>query len=659
MNKKEYWLHHYYDLVIKLIDKCRLSEEQIHNKMRDSIEEGGVMINSAISAINDLARTFGIDWKERINVDEVISKREQRTDLTNFKSKDELDEFIKSEVPRFVKKEHVSKGNLFKRNKDFEKAKEFYQKALDIDYHDLTLIRDFYEVLIKLGEFETAKFWLNRHLEEEHNWMESWALKEKAYLFLRQNNKPKVFDILKTLLQKSPNNIKRIVKDSRFNEVVKTEEFKLLITPIKEFKVNNYIRIIQTIGGFSLHIGDQRKIICSNLKLINPYAEEYFHSFEDIPEGYENLKKDDEFWGLCSCLQAWAENNYNCDFLHESLSLFLLDELCKLGDPLATKVFSQEIAKMLKNGDYHIQEYLRTQGYLSHLTQEELIKGSLNSPDSEILLELSKNSSLEYSVIGNFDEDGFRRGYLTKNYHYSLIGGYVIELELELNRVNSRIPALLNKLKYLKQLYLYVINVNPVFNRIDSLTHLEIRTNGHVILPDTFDSFPKLKKLFILKSRRGYGSTSFEKTPESICILKDLNWLRIDNVELKVLPSTFGDLKNLDWLIINGTGLESLPESIYELENLESITIENNPLKIPVKLKNLEYKFAEKIYEKINESMPDGMSFNALKKVLKLPDYKIWRGLSHLRDRITCEKEYLSNTPEDKELPYFIKKKIV
>lgn len=175
----------------------------------------------------------------------------------------------------------------------------------------------------------------------------------------------------------------------------------------------------------------------------------------------------------------------------------------------------------------------------------------------------------------------------------------------------------------------------PVFNKIPSITKLEIRAAGKLILPDTFDAFPSLKTLRI---RTTYdASVSFEKVPDSFCALQQLIWLDIYGVRLPELPSDIGNLKNLEWLMIDNTGLESIPESIYELKNIETIKIENNPYHAPLELKQLEYRFINRVYEKIKEW--DGVDVDILKSLVNLSDYKFDTAINNLEIRRKIYKE--------------------
>ncbi len=190
----------------------------------------------------------------------------------------------------------------------------------------------------------------------------------------------------------------------------------------------------------------------------------------------------------------------------------------------------------------------------------------------------------------------------------------------------------------MKNLTIYTIDTRqfkPIFNKIDSITKLEIRAAGKVILPDEFNLFPNLKTLRI---RAAYdASVSFEKVPDSICSLQQLTWLNLYGIRLPELPPNIGNLKNLEWLTIDNTGLESVPESIYELENLDNIRIENNPFHTPLELKQLEYRFINWIYEIIREQ--DGVDLDILKTLVNLPEYKFDRAINNLEIRKMIYKE--------------------
>ena len=91
------------------------------------------------------------------------------------------------------------------------------------------------------------------------------------------------------------------------------------------------------------------------------YQEEYY-----IPLG-------DQFMAHWSNLQAWFENDYDTRLLHRNIAFPLLKELTTAGDPFAKKVFKEEIAKRYTAGGSNVREYLRVEGYLDYLTEDELL----------------------------------------------------------------------------------------------------------------------------------------------------------------------------------------------------------------------------------------------------------------------------------------------
>ena len=90
------------------------------------------------------------------------------------------------------------------------------------------------------------------------------------------------------------------------------------------------------------------------------------------PYSYD-IPPETEFWGHCSNIQAWIENDYNTCILHSNIAFPLLKELTKAGDPKAKRVFKEEIAKRMSSGYYPTIKYLILEGYLFFLTIEELL----------------------------------------------------------------------------------------------------------------------------------------------------------------------------------------------------------------------------------------------------------------------------------------------
>jgi len=108
-----------------------------------------------------------------------------------------------------------------------------------------------------------------------------------------------------------------------------------------------------------------------------------------IPNQSHNITPEQEFWGHCSNIQAWVEHDYDTRILMSNIAFPLLRELTRSGDPLASKIFKEEIALRLESGYPSVFQYLLNQGYIRYFTPDEfktiiistgLIKGLSSNP---------------------------------------------------------------------------------------------------------------------------------------------------------------------------------------------------------------------------------------------------------------------------------------
>jgi hypothetical protein len=89
-----------------------------------------------------------------------------------------------------------------------------------------------------------------------------------------------------------------------------------------------------------------------------------------IKEEY-GLNPYQEFVGHCSNLQAWYEHDYDTRLLHRNLAFPLLSELYKVGDPLANRVFKEQLINRLKLNEPNVT-YTIIDKYLKNFSKEEL-----------------------------------------------------------------------------------------------------------------------------------------------------------------------------------------------------------------------------------------------------------------------------------------------
>ena len=110
---------------------------------------------------------------------------------------------------------------------------------------------------------------------------------------------------------------------------------------------------------------------------------------------------EEEFRAHVSNLQAWVEHDYDTRLLHRSLAFPLLKSLTELGDPLAKKVFKDEIATRLESSSLNVLIYLVNEGYLDYLNKEEIevLFKNTNSNIYKNLLEALKNKKIMIKYV--------------------------------------------------------------------------------------------------------------------------------------------------------------------------------------------------------------------------------------------------------------------
>ena len=198
-------------------------------------------------------------------------------------------------------------------------------------------------------------------------------------------NVDQVFEVLGDLL------IKNCELDGRENL---TEDLKFLeplkFAPIRvkpEFKINAYLELRLENAKTKIYVGGRLFNQCKYLLLnISDANIKNYDTIDSIDKAVEKLDRsmegegahnfylppETEFWGHCSNLLAWYENDYDTRILHRNLAFPLLRALVDVGDPLAKKVFKEEIAVRLEKGYPSVVLYLINQGYLKYLNREEL-----------------------------------------------------------------------------------------------------------------------------------------------------------------------------------------------------------------------------------------------------------------------------------------------
>lgn len=134
-----------------------------------------------------------------------------------------------------------------------------------------------------------------------------------------------------------------------------------------------------------------------------------------------------------------------------------------------------------------------------------------------------------------------------------------------------------------------------LYTLVDTLEVLDLTNNNLSSLPDDFDRFKKLKRIFLSNNQFDHVPKVLAKLPilsmiamrnnkikifEENALPLSTRWLILTDNELISLPQSLGDLKLLQKCMLSGNKLSSLPESISKCQNLELLRIAANNLRL-------------------------------------------------------------------------------
>jgi len=288
-------------------------------------------------------------------------------------------------------------------------------------------------------------------------------------------------------LRKTPTN-KRNRYIPRQQPFQYSRPYKVIVT--EERKINEYITLKLENGRTYIYVDGKKFIQCIRLILnipksdiplydkvdsIDEAAKLYSnHVFQNriiggrmgahVPNQSHKITAEQEFWGHCSNIQAWVEHNYDTRVLMSNISFPLLRELTMAGDPLARKVFKEEIALRLESGYPSVVQYLINQGYLRQFTSAEfktilettdLIKNLSNKPSTlfrflsscvskfpnlleDIVLEILKLSDGKKVLLSSISVNTMRP-HLAIYYRYT--SNFLLELKTALENLLQRVDV--------------------------------------------------------------------------------------------------------------------------------------------------------------------------------------------------------------------------
>ena len=205
-----------------------------------------------------------------------------------------------------------------------------------------------------------------------------------AFAETNSQNGQNVKEIFQILIE----NILRSVLIRRSDQIRSSPPQKPFIIPNSgEFIINRYLKLRLENEQTKIYVGNrifrQCKYLMLNLSIdkirnvdsiesIDEAAEILDSSMEGEGRYKYKISAETEFWAHCSNIQMWYEHEYATHLLHRNLAFPLLRALMLEGDPLAKKVFIEEIARRFESGYPSVVLYLINEGYLENLNSEEL-----------------------------------------------------------------------------------------------------------------------------------------------------------------------------------------------------------------------------------------------------------------------------------------------
>jgi hypothetical protein len=379
-----------------------------------------------------------------------------------------------------------------------------------------------------------------------------------------------------------------------------------------EFKINTYL---------SLRLENRRTIIylnnrpfrqCMYLLLNIPIDKiKEYDEIRSIDEAASKLDRkmernhnlippETEFWGHCSNLQAWADNNYDTRILHRNLAFPLLKALSDSGDPVAKSRFKEEIAIRYATGHPTVIRFLTQNGYLYYLNEEEFesVLADIDFPtideysrkviehlgqiDDQNAINAAKRTTTNFLrnfrfaykyliLIKAMEKIPFRlrRKFVEFIYEkYKNNRGFPLlkflnkaqinfeELEFNLVKYHDNIIGLLidNTLNLSNKMVASIPDIQGLDDIADSITKLDLSNNRIAKI----NGLEKLKNLKILNLKNNYI-----KKIEGIEELKKLETLDLSgNMEIHTIPEFLSNMNSIKMLKLTNCSINEFSDSV-------------------------------------------------------------------------------------------------
>ncbi|TFF69126.1 MAG: hypothetical protein EU516_01375 [Promethearchaeota archaeon] len=369
----------------------------------------------------------------------------------------------------------------------------------------------------------------------------------------------------------------------------------------KEFKINKYMKLKLENRRTIIYVNNRPFRQCMYLLLniqvdkikeydeINSIDEAASKLDRKMERNHNIIPPETEFWGHCSNLQAWADNNYDTRILHRNLAFPLLKALADAGDPIAKSRFKEEIAIRYATGHPTVVRFLTQNGYLYYLTEEEF---------ESVLVDIDFPTIDEYSrkiiaFLENFDDrDAINNAKRTTTkflanfrfaYKYLILIKAMDKIPLEFRRMY--VEFIYNKYKNYRAFPLLKF-LNKAQINYDELEFELIKYQGNLI-GFLIDTKLKLSNKMIENILTIDGINDIAESIEELDLgdnritkieglenMKNLKKLNLKNNYIKKIEG-IEELNKLETLDLSGNDIQEIPEFLAEMKSLKMLKLTN------------------------------------------------------------------------------------
>ncbi|MFX0069972.1 MAG: leucine-rich repeat domain-containing protein [Candidatus Hermodarchaeota archaeon] len=476
--------------------------------------------------------------------------------------------------------EYDEKGNYLMDSKQYKKAMEWYDKALETDTDNIILLNQKGVCLINLEQYDESLKCFNRLLEIDSKDSTAWY--NKACTESLKNKTNEALKSLKKAIELNESRFKFIAKnDSDFINIKNLKEFRSLIE-YKNVKPE-HAKILEELEKFiekSFPLKEEIDWETFGVKIKDNNViglSLYYQELSTLPESIGNLSSLNELFLYENQLTNLPDSLGNLKYLKE-LSLGR-NKFTTLPESIG-HLSSLQTLDLSYN---QLTTLLESIGNLTSLQTLNLYGNQLtNLPDSignlkslqELILIRNKLISLPQSIG---DLTSLENLVVEDNQLTTLpesIGNLKSLKELNLNwNQFSDFPESISILKSLEGLKLYENQLTTLPESIGFLSllqTLDLSTNQLTTLPDSIVDLKSLKELSL-------GSNRLKTLPDSILKLTSLQTLGLSYNQLTTLPKSMSNFKSLKELYLDGNQFTTLPVSLWRCKNLEILILRDNP----------------------------------------------------------------------------------